>query len=99
VRTDGWRDRMPNQIDEDDTLKPFLEAIECERRAWNALQHPPYGLPQDIQALYAAWVQAVSRANMEGERFLQKSRARRRTSRARVNSHASLAASYLRVNP
>lgn len=81
---------MPKQID--DPITPFLEAIECERRAWNALQSPPHGMPQDSQALYAAWVQAVSIANVEGERFFQKSRARRRASCLRVNSHACLAA-------
>lgn len=81
---------MPKEID--DAITPFLEAIERERRAWSALQHPPHGMPQDNQALYAAWVQAAGRANVEGERFFRKSRARRRATCLRVNSQARLAA-------
>ncbi|HWP10958.1 MAG TPA: hypothetical protein VNN06_04000 [Ramlibacter sp.] len=59
-------------------MNAFLEAIERERRAWDALQHPSAGLPQDNQRLYAAWAHAVSSANVEAERFLKANRSRRR---------------------
>ena len=59
-------------------LNAFFEAIERERLAWDALQNPPAGMPQDNQTLYAAWAQAVSSANVEAERFLKANRSRRR---------------------
>ena len=55
----------------------FLEAIERERRAWDALQHPAAGNTQDDQTLYAAWAHAVSTANQEAERFVRANRHRR----------------------
>jgi len=52
-------------------MSSFLQAIERERKAWDALQHPPSGTPANAQSLHAAWVQAVNAANEEAERFLQ----------------------------
>ena len=60
-------------------MNAFFEAIERERRAWDALQHPSAGmLQQDCQRLYAAWAHAVSSANLEAERFRKANRSRRR---------------------
>jgi len=64
---------MQDQVD----MNVFLQAIEREREAWNALQHPPLGVPKDNQLLYAAWVHAVTNASVEAERFLQASKSRR----------------------
>lgn len=61
-----------------DTLAAFIDAIAAERQAWDALQRGAD--PQDWadqQGLYAAWVQAVNRANSEAQRFFEASRARR----------------------
>jgi hypothetical protein len=65
---------MSNQV----SSIAFLEAIERERRAWDALQHPSQQKIQDGQTLYAAWALAVAGANLEAERFLKASRCRRR---------------------
>jgi hypothetical protein len=66
---------MSNQVD---PLKDFLDAIERERRAWDALQKHPNSTSPDTQPLHAAWVIAVNSANMHAERFLQANRSRRR---------------------
>jgi hypothetical protein len=62
-------------------MKHLLDAIECERRAWNALQNPPSEVRQGDQALYAAWAHAVSSATVEAERLIQASQSRHGASR------------------
>ncbi len=82
-----------------DPMNDFLQAIERERRAWDALQAPAPGMPEARQALYADWVCAVNTANLEAERFLQASRSRRAQAARPSNPGASAACpgSHLKV--
>jgi hypothetical protein len=67
---------MSSQDPANAMLQHLLDAIECERRAWNALQNPPNEVRQGGQALYAAWAHAVSSATVKAERFIQASQSR-----------------------
>ena len=78
---------MTNQVD---PMKDFLHAIECERRAWDALQQHPNGTSPDTQPLHAAWVIAVNSANLHAERFLQANRSRRRAKGSSVQPEHAL---------
>lgn len=80
-------ENMPSPVD---PMKEFLQAIERERRAWDALQNPPHGTPPDTQPLYAAWVIAVNSANLKAERFLQANRSRRRAKSSSVQAEHTL---------
>ena len=42
--------------DQVNPMTDFLDAIERERRAWDALQQHPNGASPDSQTLHAAWV-------------------------------------------
>jgi hypothetical protein len=70
----GPRFHEKTMSDQVNPIKILREAIEQERRAWDALQHTPHGQAQDRQSLYAAWAHAVSSANREAERYVKASR-------------------------